>query len=141
MSRQGDVHTTQSSEVLVNVTLWTVAALLALIFLAAGAAKLAQPKEKLLASPSMGWAEDFPSGLIKTIGLLEILAAIGLILPAAVDIAPNLVPLAASGLALTMFGATIMHSRRGETQSAVVTVALLALSVFVAYGRFGPHSF
>jgi uncharacterized membrane protein YphA (DoxX/SURF4 family) len=78
----------------VNVALWAVAALLALAFLAAGAAKLAQPKEKLLASPSMGWAEDFPPGLIKTIGLLEVLAAIGLILPAAVDIAPDLVPLA-----------------------------------------------
>jgi hypothetical protein len=125
----------------VNVALWAVAALLALVFLAAGAAKLAQPKEKLLASPSMGWAEDFSPGLIKTIGLLEVLAAIGLILPAAVDIAPDVVPLAASGLALTMFGAAITHSRRGEFQSVVVNVALLALSVFVAWGRFGPRAF
>ncbi|GAB2762404.1 DoxX family protein [Streptomyces bullii] len=124
-----------------NVALWAVAALLALVFLAAGSSKLAQPKEKLLASPSMGWAEDFSPGLIKTIGLLEVLAAIGLILPAAVDIAADLVPLAASGLALTMFGAAITHSRRGEAQSVVVNVVLLALSVFVAWGRFGPHSF
>lgn len=124
-----------------NIALWSVAALLALAFLAAGGSKLAQPKEKLLASPSMDWAEDLPPGLIKTIGLLEVLAAVGLVLPAAVDIAPDLVPLAASGLALTMFGATITHSRRGEAQSAVVNVVLLALSVFVAWGRFGPHAF
>ncbi|MEU9330811.1 DoxX family protein [Streptomyces canus] len=124
-----------------NVTLWAVAALLALVFFGAGAAKLAQPKEKLVASPSMGWAEDFSPSMIKTIGLLEIFAALGLILPAAVDIAPGLVPLAASGLALTMFGAAITHSRRGEAQSVVVNVVLLALTVFVAWGRFGPHAF
>ncbi|MFD5342004.1 DoxX family protein [Streptomyces hawaiiensis] len=124
-----------------NVALWSVAALLALVFLAAGAAKLAQPKEKLTASPSMGWAEEFSPRMIKAIGLLEVLAAIGLILPAAVDIAPILVPLAATGLALTMFGAAITHSRRKEAQSVVVNVILLALTVFVAWGRFGPHSF
>lgn len=43
-----------------NVALWAVAALLALVFFGAGAAKLAQSKEKLAVSPSMGWAEDFP---------------------------------------------------------------------------------
>jgi hypothetical protein len=128
-------------EVLVNVALWAVAALLALVFLGAGAAKLAQPKEKLLDSPSMAWAEDFSPGVIKTIGLLEVLAAIGLILPAAVDMAPGLVPLAASGLTLTMFGAAIAHSGRGEFQSVVVNVVLFALAVFVAWGRFGPHAF
>ncbi|MGW0418895.1 DoxX family protein [Streptomyces sp. NPDC003015] len=124
-----------------NVALWAVAALLALVFLGAGAAKLAQQKEKLTASPSMGWAEEFSPGAIKAIGLLEVLAALGLILPAAVDIAPVLVPLAATGLALTMLGAAITHSRRGELQSVVVNVILLALTVFVAWGRFGPHSF
>ncbi|MFJ1811122.1 MULTISPECIES: DoxX family protein [unclassified Streptomyces] len=124
-----------------NVALWAVAALLALVFLGAGAAKLAQPKEKLTASPNMAWATDFSPGAIKAIGLLEVLAAIGLVLPAAVDIAPGLVPLAASGLALTMFGAAVTHSRRGEAQSVVVNVVLLALAVFVAWGRFGPHAF
>lgn len=124
-----------------NVTLWAAATLLALVFLGAGAAKLAQPKEKLLTSASMGWAETFSPGQIKTIGLLEVLGAIGLILPAAVNIAPVLVPLAATGLALTMVGATVTHSRRGEAQSVVVNVVLLALAVFLAWGRFGPHAF
>lgn len=124
-----------------NVALWAVAALLALVFLGAGAAKLAQPKEKLLASPSMAWAKDFSPGALKTIGLLEVLGAVGLILPAVLDIAPVQVPLAASGLALTMFGAAITHLRRGEAQSVVVNLVLLALAVFVAWGRFGPHAF
>ncbi|MEV6737146.1 DoxX family protein [Streptomyces sp. NPDC051104] len=124
-----------------NVALWVVAALLALVFLGAGAAKLAQPKEKLTASPSMGWAEAFSPGAIKAIGLVEVLAAMGLVLPAAVDMAPSLVPLAASGLALTMSGAAITHGRRGETQSIVVNAVLFALAVFVAWGRFGPHAF
>ncbi|MBG0857299.1 DoxX family protein [Streptomyces spinoverrucosus] len=124
-----------------NVALWAVAALLAVVFLGAGATKLAQTKEKLTASPSMAWANDFPPGAIKTIGLLEVLAAIGLVLPAAVDIAPSLVPLAASGLALTMFGAAITHGRRGELQPVVMNVVLLALAGFLAWGRFGPHAF
>lgn len=124
-----------------NVALWSVATLLALVFLAVSAAKLAQSKEKLTASPNMAWATDFSPRAIRTIGFLEVLAATGLILPAAVDIAPDLVPLAASGLALTMFGAAILHSRRGEAQSVVVNVVLLALTVFVAWGRFGPYAF
>ncbi|MFD5270330.1 DoxX family protein [Streptomyces sp. NPDC058335] len=125
-----------------NVALWAVAALLALVFLGAGAMKLTRSKEQLLASgPTMTWAEDFSPGLIKTIGLLEVLGAIGLLLPAAVDIAPVFVPLAATGLALVMVGAAITHGRRGEYQSIIVNVVLLAMTVFVAWGRFGPHAF
>jgi hypothetical protein len=77
-----------------NVFLWILAGLLALAFLAAGGGKPAQPKEKLAASPNMAWTEDFSPGVIKMIGALEVLAAIGLILPAALDIVPVLVPLA-----------------------------------------------
>ncbi len=67
-----------------NVVLWIVAGLLAVAFLAAGAMKLAQPKEKLAAS-GMGWANDFAGVLVKLIGALEVLAAVGLILPAMLD--------------------------------------------------------
>ena len=67
--------------------------LLAIAFFGAGVAKPTQPKEKL--HERMAWVEDFSPGTIKMIGVLEILAAIGLILPAALDIVPVLVPLAA----------------------------------------------
>jgi uncharacterized membrane protein YphA (DoxX/SURF4 family) len=124
-----------------NIVLWVLAGLLAAVFLGAGAAKLAQPKQKLVASPNMAWAEDFSPGALKTIGTLEVLGAIGLILPAALDIAPVLTPLAATGLAATMIGAAITHARRKETQAIVINLVLLALAVVVAWGRFGPYSF
>lgn len=125
-----------------NVALWVVAALLSLIFLGAGAMKLTKSKEELLASgPNMAWAEDFSPGMIKVIGSLEVLGAIGLLLPPAVDTATAFAPLAATGLALVMGGAAIEHGRRREYQSVAIPLVLLALAVFVAWGRFGPHSF
>jgi hypothetical protein len=123
-----------------NIALWTIASVLAVAFLAAGAMKLTQPKEKL-AAVGMGWTEDFSAGTIKTIGLLEVLAAVGLIVPAAVDIVPVLVPLAALGLVLIMIGAVITHARRHELPAIVVNLVLLALAAVVAWGRFGPQSF
>jgi uncharacterized membrane protein YphA (DoxX/SURF4 family) len=123
-----------------NVVLWIIAGLLAAAFLAAGLMKAGQPKEKLAAS-GMAWTEDFSAGQIKVIGVLEVLAAIGLILPAVLDIAPVLVPLAATGLVLTMLGAIVVHARRGEGQGIVVNVVLLLLAAVVAWGRFGPYSF
>lgn len=124
-----------------NIALRVAAGLLALVFCGAGAAKIAQSKEKLTASASMAWAKDFSPGVIKAIGFLEVLGAIGLVLPATVDIAPVLVPVAATGLVLTMVGAAITHARRKEAQPIVMNVILLALAVFVAWGRFGSHTF
>ncbi|MGO9284840.1 MAG: DoxX family protein, partial [Mycobacterium sp.] len=87
------------------------------------------------------WVEDVPAGLIKAIGALEILAAIGLILPPALGIFPVLAPLAAAGLVAVMVGAIITHARRGEYSSVVVNVVLAAMAIFVAWGRFGPYRF
>jgi uncharacterized membrane protein YphA (DoxX/SURF4 family) len=123
-----------------NVALWIIAGLLAVAFLAGGVMKLIQPKEKLAAS-GMGFVEDFSAGTVKAIGALEVLAAVGLILPAALDIAPVLVPVAAVGLVLLMVGAIITHLRRHEAPAIVVNLALLALAVLVAWGRFGTQSF
>ncbi|WP_305782531.1 DoxX family protein [Symbioplanes lichenis] len=123
-----------------NVVLWVIAAVLAVAFLASGVMKVVQPKEKLIAS-GMGWAASFSSGAVKAIGALEILAAIGLILPAVTGIAPVLVPLAAVGLVLVMIGAIVVHARRGETPMAGANVVLLILAAIVAWGRFGPYAF
>ncbi len=123
-----------------NVVLWIIAGLLAAVFAMAGLMKIAQPKAKLAAS-GMAWTEDFPAGAIKGIGALEVLAAIGLILPAALDIAPVLVPVAATGLAVMMIGAAIVHARRKENQMIGANVVLLILAVIVAWGRFSPYSF
>ena len=122
-----------------NVVLWIIAGLLAVAFLAAGLMKLAQPKEKLAAS-GMAWTEDFSAGAVKGIGALELLAAIGLILPAALDIVPILTPLAAAGLGIIMIGAAVVHGRRKENQMIGANLVLLVLAAVVAWGRFGPYS-
>jgi hypothetical protein len=70
-----------------------------------------------------------------------VLAAIGLILPAVLDIAPVLVPLAATGLVLLMLGAAVTHARRKESQMIIINAVLLILAAVVAWGRFGPYSF
>ncbi len=124
-----------------NVFLWIVAGLLAAVFLAAGLTKLTQDRRKLIANPNMKWTEDFSARTIKLIGTAEVLGAIGLILPAVLDIVPILVPLAATGLAVLMLGAAITHARRKEPQPIVVNAVLLILAVIVAVFRFGPNSF
>jgi uncharacterized membrane protein YphA (DoxX/SURF4 family) len=122
-----------------NVVLWIVAGVLALAFLGAGLTKLTQPTEKLRAN--MAWVEDFSPGLIKGIGAVEVLAAIGLVLPAALDVVPVLVPLAAVGLVALMAGAAITHARRKEFPMIAINLVLLVLAAVVVWGRFGPYSF
>ncbi|KUL40479.1 DoxX family protein [Actinoplanes awajinensis] len=123
-----------------NVVLWIIAGLLAAAFLAAGAMKVLQPKEKLVAS-GMGWAADLSDVQVKLIGAVEVLGAIGLILPALLDIAPVLIPIAATGLVITMIGAVVVHVRRNENQAIAPSAVLLVLAAVVAWGRFGPYSF
>lgn len=123
-----------------NIALWVIAGLLAAAFLTGGLMKMAQPKEKLAAA-GMGFAEDMSTGTVKAVGALEVLAAIGLVVPALLGIAPVLVPLAAIGLALLMIGAAVVHLRRHEVAPLAVNAAILALAVVVAWGRFGAHAF
>jgi uncharacterized membrane protein YphA (DoxX/SURF4 family) len=124
-----------------NVFLWIVAGVLAAFFLAAGLTKLSQSKAKLGENPQMKWTEDFSEGTIKLIGAAEVLGALGLILPGAFDVAPVLVPLAASGLAVIMIGAIITHGRRKEPQPIIINAVVLILALVVAIFRFGPNSF
>jgi uncharacterized membrane protein YphA (DoxX/SURF4 family) len=128
---------------MMNLALWIIAGLLAVVYLLSGIGKLIVPKEKIAAlTPSARWVEDFSAGSVKAIGVLEVLAAVGLVLPAATGIAPVLVPLAALGLVLIMVGAVITRLRRHEFKAMVADLAYLALAGFVAWGRvFGPESF
>lgn len=122
-----------------NSALWVVSIVLALAFLAAGAMKVAQSREQLMAK--MPWAEDYSDGQVKLIGVVEILGAIGLILPGLTGTAPILVPLAAVGLGLVMLGAAVVHIRRGDGASAAVAPIVFALlCAFVAWGRFGAYA-
>lgn len=124
-----------------NLALWVIAGLLAVVLLF-GSAKMFVPKEKMARlGAGARWVEDFTPGALKAIGALELLAAAGLILPAALDIAPVLVPLAAAGVVLLFVGAVTMRLRRGEKVTIVGDLIYLAMAAFVAWGRFGPESF
>ncbi|HEX6257624.1 MAG TPA: DoxX family protein [Euzebyales bacterium] len=123
-----------------NIAVWALQILLGLIFLTAGGIKVATSRDKLLENPNMAWVEDFSAGTVRTIGALEMLAGIGLILPSLLGIAPLLSPLAALGLGIVMVGAAIAHVRRGESQPVVMNVVLLAVAAFVAWARFGPYA-
>ncbi|MFD0366169.1 DoxX family protein [Nocardia sp. GCM10030253] len=124
-----------------NVALWIVAGVLAAVLLASSA-KLVIPKEKILAAGKYAtWAEDFSPAALKALGVVDLLGAMGLILPAVLDIAPILVPVAAIGTALLFAGAIIVRVRRGLWATAVAEVLYLAMAVFVAWGRFGLEPF
>ncbi|WLS43161.1 DoxX family protein [Micromonospora profundi] len=124
-----------------SLALWIAAGLLAAIALAGGITKTFVPKEKLAATNGGGWTGDASVGFVKTLGVLEILAAVGLILPAVLDIAPVLVPVTAACWVLLMVGAMITHLRHGEATFIVLNLVYLALAAFVAWGRLGPEPF
>jgi hypothetical protein len=65
----------------------------------------------------MPWTDDFGQGTVKLIGLLELLAAVGLILPAVLNVAPVVVPVAALGLAAIMLGAVVTRPPQGVPES------------------------
>ena len=122
-----------------NVFLWVLQIALAAVFVMAGVIKATQPKEKLVTN--LAWVEDFSSGTVKLIAVLELLGAIGLILPALTGILPVLTPVAATGLAIVMALAVNTHRRRHEPSGMGLTAVLFAAAVVVAWGRFGPYSF
>ena len=124
-----------------NTVVWIAQILLAVAMLAAGAMKLSKSKEELMASGQMDWTEDFPEGQIKGIGTLEVLAALGLVLPALLDVAETLVPIAAVGVVLLMVGAAATHVRRKEGQMVPINLVLAAIALFIAIERFGPEKF
>lgn len=121
-----------------SIALWVLQILLALMFLMAGVQKSFRPEEKL--HESFPWAQDFSLGTVRFIGVSELLAAVGLILPAVTGIWPILTPLAAVGLAIIMLLAMVVHYRRNEYGAIGFNAVLLILAVVVAWGRFGPYA-
>ena len=116
-----------------NIAIWIAQILLTLAFAGSGISKLVQPYEKLAAR--MAYVNDFTPGVMRAIGTLEVLGAIGVVFPAWTGILPWLTPLAAAGLAVNMGGAVSTHLRRKEYPMIVVNLVLLALAAFVMYGR------
>ncbi|MGP4115263.1 DoxX family protein [Streptomyces sp. 4N509B] len=121
-----------------NVLLWIVQAFLAAMFGMSGLVKLAQPKDRL--AEKYPWMRDTSTRLVWCVGVVEILGAVGLVLPAATGVAPVLTPLAGTGFAVMTALAIGLHVRRREPSGVAVTAVLFVLSALVAWGRFGPYS-
>lgn len=122
-----------------NTTLWILQGVLALMMLLPGFMKLSNSIPDLIkkGNGNMDWAEDVSPTNMKLIGIVEVLAAFGLILPHLLGILPILTPIAAVGVILTMLGALSLHLKRGdEPKSFIVNIVILLIAAFVAYGRF-----
>jgi len=117
-----------------NIALWVGQVLLAGVYVMAGFMKVSQPIDALVAS-GLTYASDYPELLTRFIGTMEILGAIGIILPAATRILPGLTPLAAVGFSVIQVLAFGLHTMRGEYGVLPVNIVLLALSLFVVWGR------
>lgn len=105
------------------VAYWIVAGLLALFYLYSGGVKVVQSRERL--RPMMVWVDRVPMRLVRSIGVLEVLGAIGLILPPLTGIAVGLALGAAVGLVLIQVGGTVLHLSRGEARLIGLNIVLL----------------
>ncbi|MCA5892447.1 DoxX family protein [Isoptericola sp. NEAU-Y5] len=117
-----------------DIALWVVAGLLALLYLAVGVVKLVRGRRGL--ADRMPWVEDFGDLVVRFVGLCEIAGAVGLILPWATGRVPVLTPVAAACLVVLQVLAISVHVRRRETSQLGINVLLALLAAFVAVGRF-----
>jgi len=108
-----------------NVAYWIVAGLLALFYLYAGGVKVVQSRERL--QPMMAWVDSTPMPAVRAIGVVEVLGAIGLVLPPLTGVASWLALAAAGGFVVLQLAATRVHLRRGDRQIALnLTLVLVA---------------
>jgi hypothetical protein len=114
-----------------EIAYWIVAGLLAVFYVYSGGIKALRSRDQLL--PMMGWIDKTPMLLVHTIGVLEVLGAIGLILPPLTGIAPALALAAAIGLVLVQVGGIIVHVSRGEVRVIGLNIALLVLAAVAAW--------
>jgi hypothetical protein len=114
-----------------NILLWVLQVLLALVFFAHGG---------LLLFPPAAIADQMNASLPRWfqlfLGVAEVLAAVGLTLPGLFRIEPWVVSCAAGGVMIVMICATAFHLMRGEVSSAITTFVLLAVATFIAYMRW-----
>lgn len=114
-----------------EIAYWIVAGLLAAFYLYSGGMKAARSKEQL--EPMMGWVDTVPMGVVRAIGAIEILGAIGLILPPLTGVQPGLAVVAAAGLLLLQIFATGLHLSRGEVKNIGLNIALIVMAAMAAW--------
>ncbi|MFI6921430.1 DoxX family protein [Nonomuraea spiralis] len=121
-----------------NGALWSLQALWGFFFAGSGFGKVLLYDDTLYATApqAVAWYAAVPQSLIVLIGILEVLGGIGLILPAMTGVRPNLAPLAAAGLTLTMILAAGFHIMRGEYELVPANLLLGGVAAFIAVGRW-----
>lgn len=117
-----------------NIAIWVIQALAAVVFLLTGGMKVSQPLDKL--AKNMSWVNEFSPVQVRLIGTAEILGALGLILPGITGILPILTPIAAAALVVLMLGAVFTHVRLKEFDKVSTPIFPLILALLVAIGRF-----
>ncbi|QOD62159.1 DoxX family protein [Polaribacter haliotis] len=125
--------TNQKNNKAIHILLWIAQGLLALMFIMAGLTKATQPIEAL--ADSLPWVTSTSTGLVRFIGISELLGGLGLLLPSIFRFKPFLTVWAALGLAVVMVLAVIFHASRGEFSAIIVNIIILAFAVFIAWGR------
>ena len=114
-----------------NIALWIIQGLLALLFLFAGSMKFIMSVEEMNRQSPV----TLPGALLHFIGVCEILGGLGLILPMLLRIKPGLTPLAALGLIIIMVGAIVIAFIGRVPANAILPSVVAILLAFVAYGR------
>jgi uncharacterized membrane protein YphA (DoxX/SURF4 family) len=117
-----------------NTTLWILQSLIAAVFLYSGVQKSIYSEHILVARGQTG-VEGLSAGLIRFIGISEILGAIGIIVPMLIHILPILTTISATCLAVIMIPAAITHHRRHEPKNVLTNCVVFLMCVFIVYGR------
>ncbi|WP_461071665.1 DoxX family protein [Spirosoma horti] len=122
----------QKKSTLLTVALWLAQVLLAVSLIWAASMKLFQPVDQLAAM--WPWTADHTT-LVKQTGVVDLLAGIGLVLPALLRIRPKLTSYAAYGIIALMVAASVFHIARGEASQSGVNIVFALLAIFIAWGR------
>ena len=123
-----------------NTLLWILQIVLAIVFAGAGLVMLVKTRADL--SKMFGdWVDNVPASLLKLLGLAELAAAVGLVLPPLVGVFPLLTALAAAGLVIVMIGAIVIHAGRSEYQNVALNLTFAAMAGVIAFARLGPYAF
>lgn len=125
--------TNQKNNKAINIVLWIAQGLLAAMFVMAGIMKATQPLEVL--AESLPWVTSTPLGLVRFIGISELLGGLGLLIPTIFRFKPFLTVWAAFGLGLVMVFAAVFHASRGEFSNIGMNAVLLGIALFIAWGR------
>ncbi|WP_271856020.1 DoxX family protein [Patiriisocius marinus] len=125
--------TNQKRNKAINIVLWIAQGLLAVMFIMAGIMKATQPVEAL--AESLPWVTSTPLGLVRFIGISELLGGLGLLIPSIFRFKPMLTVWAALGLALIMVLAAGFHATRGEFPNIGMNVVLIGIALFIVWGR------